>query len=118
MPLLSLPLLPLLSLPPPPLRPLLLLLPPVLQVAKYRPEAPILVLTPSGVTARCCESLLRGTRCYVMGSMIGSEAILHRAADIGKGLGWCKTGDYIVGVHGVMEGVTGHTNLLKVLLVE
>ena len=43
------------------------------QVAKYRPQAPILVLTPSGVAARQCESLLRGTRAYVMGSMIGSE---------------------------------------------
>lgn len=87
------------------------------QVAKFRPNAPILVLTPSAIAARQCESLLRGTRAVVMGSMIGSEAILHRAADIGKGLGWCKTGDQIVGVHGVTEGVTGHTNLLKVLQV-
>lgn len=53
-----------------------------------------------------------------MGSMIGSEAILHRAADIGKSLGWCTAGDNIIGVHGVMEGVTGHTNLLKVLQVQ
>ncbi len=85
---------------------------------RYRPHAPVLVLTPSAVAARQCESLLRGTRAYVMGSMIGSEAILHRAADIGKNLGWCKTGDHIVGVHGVTEGVTGHTNLLKVLQVQ
>eukprot|EP00750_Incisomonas_marina_P030098 INCI7266.3.p3 GENE.INCI7266.3~~INCI7266.3.p3 ORF type:complete len:495 (-),score=92.83 INCI7266.3:3927-5411(-) len=87
-------------------------------IAKYRPSAPILVLTPSAVAARQCESLLRGTRSYVMGSMIGSEAILHRAADIGKSLGWCTAGDNIIGVHGVMEGVTGHTNLLKVLQVQ
>merc|ERR1719223_1236031 len=68
-----------------------------MQVAKYRPSAPILVLTPSAIAARQCESLLRGTRAVVMGSMIGSEAILHRAADIGKSFGWCKTGDHIIG---------------------
>lgn len=90
----------------------------VQQVTKYRPSAPVLVLTSSGHVARQTESLLRGTRAYVMGSMIGSEAILSRAADIGKSLGWCKAGDHIVGIHGVMEGITGHTNMLKVLKVE
>ena len=31
---------------------------------------------------------------------------------------WCKSGDHIIGVHGLAEGVTGNTNLLKVLKVD
>lgn len=87
-------------------------------VAKYRPAAPILVLTPSQVTARQVGGLLRGAQAEVMGSMIGSESILHRAAEMGKDREWVKKGDKIIGVHGLVEATPGKTNVLKVLTVQ
>merc|ERR1712060_1010409 len=87
-------------------------------IAKYRPACPILVLTPSQETARQIAGLTRGCECEVLGSMIGSETILSKAAEMGKDRGYCRTGDTIIGVHGIMEGETGTTNLLKVLQVE
>ena len=62
--------------------------------------------------------ILRGAHAEVMGSMIGSESILHRAAEMGKDREWVKKGDKIIGVHGLVEGAPGRTNLLKVLTVE
>jgi len=87
-------------------------------VAKYRPEQPILVLTALGEAARQSEGYLKGTTSRVMGSMIGTDSILFRAADIGKQLGWVKSGDHIVAIHGMREARSGSTNMLKVLTVE
>mmetsp|Transcript_6350 Transcript_6350/g.7683 ORF Transcript_6350/g.7683 Transcript_6350/m.7683 type:complete len:516 (-) Transcript_6350:983-2530(-) len=84
-------------------------------VAKYRPKIPILVLTASASIARQCEGTLRGTKAEVMGSMMGTHSILMRAAEQGKKLGWVKPGDFLVAVHGMMEAVTGSSNMLKVL---
>lgn len=52
-----------------------------------------------------------------MGSMIGSDSILLRAAEIGKDKGWVKAGDYLVAIHGMLEAVSGSTNLMKVLQI-
>jgi pyruvate kinase len=86
-------------------------------VAKYRPQIPVLVLTSGAEIARQCEGVLRGTTARVMGSMIGTNSILMRAADMGRELGWVKPGDSIVAVHGMKDAVSGATNMLKVLIV-
>jgi len=87
-------------------------------IAKYRPSQPILVLTALGETARQSEGYLKGTTCRVMGSMIGTDSILYRAADLGKQFGWIKKGDTVVAIHGMQEARAGSTNMLKVLIVD
>lgn len=87
-------------------------------VAKYRPEAPILVLTATPETARYVSGMVRGTRAIVMGSMLGTESILVRAAEMAKDWGWVNPGDNIVAIHGQMEARPGATNLIKVLTCE
>jgi len=86
-------------------------------VAKYRPSVPILVLTAHGSIARQCQGLLRGVEAQVLGSMIGTNSILFRAAEIGKQMGWVKAGDRLVAVHGMQDSVSGASNMLKVLVV-
>lgn len=86
-------------------------------VCKYRPSQPILVLTPRRHVARQCAGLLRGCKAHVVGSMIGTDGILLRAAEMGKELGYVKSGDAIVAIHGMLEARSGATNMLKVLTV-
>ena len=85
-------------------------------VAKYRPECPILVLTPSKNVAQQCFGLLRGTECRVIGSMMGTAGILVRAAKIGVECGFLKPGETLVAIHGMTEAQSGATNMLKVLV--
>ena len=47
-------------------------------VAKYRPGAPILCLTATEDAARQVTGLCRGVHAVVMGSMIGTDSIIHR----------------------------------------
>ena len=82
------------------------------------PSGIILVLTASGDTARQVEGTLRGTISRVMGSMIGTDSILLRAADLGKEFGWVKPGDALVAIHGMLEARSGATNMLKVIVVD
>jgi len=86
-------------------------------VAKYRPATPLLVLTADPECARQCEGLLRGCKAKVMGSMMGTNSILMRAAEIGQDFGWVKPGDKLVAVHGMRDAVSGASNMLKVLEV-
>jgi len=87
-------------------------------IAKYRPFVPLLVLTADPETARQCEGLLRGCSARVMGSMIGTNSILIRAAEIGHELGWLHPGQQLVAVHGMRDAVSGQTNMIKVLTYE
>jgi pyruvate kinase len=87
-------------------------------ISKYRPAAPILVLTTTDDSARQLTGLCRGARTLVLGSLIGTDSVLARAVDRVKEWGWAKTGDCVVAVHGTLEGRPGSTNLLKVLNVE
>lgn len=87
------------------------------QVAKYRPGQPILVLTASPQTTRQVSGVVRSCHAVTVGSMIGSDSILLRAAEIGKDKRWVKAGDTLIAIHGMMEAVSGSTNLMKVLRV-
>ena len=86
-------------------------------VCKYRPSQPIFVLTPHRHVARQCYGLLRGCTAHVVGSMIGTDGILLRAAEMGKELGYVESGDAVVAIHGMLEARSGATNMLKVLQV-
>jgi pyruvate kinase len=86
-------------------------------VAKYRPPMPVLVLTATESVARQVSGLVRGVRCMVMGSMIGTEGIIHRAEDVLKDMGLVRSGDTVVAVHGQIEGRSGSTSLCRALVV-
>eukprot|EP01029_Cantina_marsupialis_P015509 TRINITY_DN339_c0_g1_i1.p1 TRINITY_DN339_c0_g1~~TRINITY_DN339_c0_g1_i1.p1 ORF type:complete len:503 (-),score=195.87 TRINITY_DN339_c0_g1_i1:171-1679(-) len=87
-------------------------------VAKYRPGIPLLVLTASPEAARYVNGCIKGATAIAMGSMVGTDIILVRGADLGKELGYCKSGDLLVAVHGVLEAKSGATNMLKILPVQ
>lgn len=86
-------------------------------VAKYRPGCPVLCITASEAVARQVNGLNRGVQCIVMGSMIGTESALARACELVKERGWAVKGDFIVALHGTIEGSPGSTDTLKVLAV-
>jgi len=87
-------------------------------ISKYRPACPILALTSTDSVARQVTGLCRGVKTVVMGSMIGTDSIMHRAADMAKEWGWVVKGDCLVAVFGTLEGRSGSTNVLKVMNVE
>jgi len=86
-------------------------------VAKYRPQCPILCLTPSEQGAR--QLLVsRGVLPLLVVSTVGTDSLIARAIAIGKKLGMCKVGDVVVATAGTREGVVGTTNNLKVVTVD
>lgn len=87
-------------------------------VAKYRPEMPVLVLTAMGHVARQTQGYLKNSESAMLGSMLGTDAILVRAQDMAKRRGWVKADDKMVCVYGLREGTTGSTNMLRVITVE
>jgi len=86
-------------------------------VSKYRPPVPILVITPSAEVARQTEGVLRGTRAVVVQTMIGTDSVLLHAAVEAKKLGFVVPADLLVAVHGMREGHSGSSNMVKVLTV-
>jgi len=85
-------------------------------LAKYRPQARILVLTATQETARYCSGLFRGVvKVVCMGSMVGTDGILMRAMDLARDWEWIESGDSVLALHGQFEGRPGHTNMVKVL---
>jgi pyruvate kinase len=87
-------------------------------VAKYRPQMPILVLTAMGHVARQTQGYFKNCESAMLGSMLGTDSILVRAQEMVKRKGWVKPGDSIVCVYGLREGVTGTTNMMRVITVE
>ena len=83
-------------------------------VAKYRPEQPVLVLTSQERTARQCL-LRRGLFPLVLGTMVGTEALIRSAMQTAKQQGLCAHGDLVVATSGMRDDVSGLTNLLKVI---
>jgi pyruvate kinase len=86
-------------------------------VAKYRPGCPILCLTASASVARQINGLYRGVTAVVVDSMIGTESIVDRACALVKEKGWAVAGDFVVTLHGNIEGAPGSTNTVKVQAV-
>ena len=84
--------------------------------AKYHPAQPIVVLTPFPEVARQVQGYVRNCRSVVVGSMVGTEAILHGNIEACKRLGLCSKGDRIVCVYGNQEATSGSTNMMRVLV--
>lgn len=83
-------------------------------VSKYRPKCPVVCVTSNESSAR--QLLIRrGAFPLVVGSMLGTESIISRCLVRATSAGLCKTGDMIVLVSGMREGVSGSTNILRVM---
>jgi len=83
-------------------------------VAKYRPSAIIMAITQNKETARQLM-VSRGVFPVVVGSVIGTERVIQKTIEEQKELGTVKNGDYVIVTSGHIEGVSGATNLLKVI---
>ena len=83
-------------------------------ISKYRPIAPVLAVTSSEQVARQCQGL-RGIYPFVVDTMQGTENILHRAMLWGVSKGMAQQGDSVVVTSGVLEEISGSTNLMRVL---
>jgi pyruvate kinase len=69
------------------------------------------------VTARQCNSV-RGLFPLLVSSMIGQDSLVDRAIANAKKLKICKSGDHVVVASGQKEGVTGGTNVIRILKVD
>lgn len=89
----------------------------VTKVAKYRPNCPILALTPNE-TVRRQLNLVWGCYPFTIEKITTSSTDLFEvASNKALDLGFAKTGDIIVIVGGTPLGITGTTNTLKVQVV-
>lgn len=83
-------------------------------IAKYRPIAPVLAVTSKPQTARQCL-VLRGIYPLLVDRMDGTENLIHRAMLWGVKMGMSHRGDSVVVTSGVLDQVSGSTNLMRVL---
>merc|ERR1712038_1645563 len=82
-------------------------------IAKFRPNTPIAVLTPSESVARQCNGILKGCYSFVVDSLEDTDAIVNEVnAEIVEA-GIAKEGDRFVIACGTLHG-TGNTNQIKV----
>ncbi len=87
-----------------------------LRAARERPEAPIIVLTPSIETARRL-ALGWGLHCVTTEDAHDLDDVTDRAARIAHQEGFARPGDRVVITAGVPFGTPGSTNLLRVAFV-
>jgi pyruvate kinase len=86
----------------------------VRSVSKYRPHTPILCITSSAKTAR--QILVsRSTLAFIAEDMHHTDALLEKATHWAYEQGVLKDGDHYVVTSGVLEAVSGSTNMLKVM---
>lgn len=83
-------------------------------VCKYRPPCPVICVTSNESTARQLL-LFRGAFPFVVGSMVGTESLIARVLNRCTKANLCAKGDLIVLVSGMREGVSGGTNILRVI---
>lgn len=84
-----------------------------LRVSKYRPEAPILAITPYTNVARRLI-LSWGVNSYLAPELAKVDDIFHEAAQLSLKTGMAKSGELVVITAGIPMGVPGSTNLIKV----
>jgi pyruvate kinase len=87
-----------------------------LRAARERPEAPIVVLTPSVETARKL-ALGWGLHCVTTEDAHDLDDVVDRATEIAVREGFCRAGDRVVVTAGVPLATPGSTNLMRVAFV-
>eukprot|EP00932_Pfiesteria_piscicida_P015686 SRR837773.2826.p2 GENE.SRR837773.2826~~SRR837773.2826.p2 ORF type:complete len:481 (-),score=185.61 SRR837773.2826:44-1438(-) len=86
-------------------------------IAKYRPRVPILAITASETSARQLQCV-RGVVPMITASFVGTDSVIIKALAKAKADGMVKAGDSVVAVHGQQEECPGHSNLLKMVIVQ
>jgi pyruvate kinase len=85
-------------------------------VAKFRPHCPIVCVTSNPKTAR--QVLVSRSACAMLvENMQHTDELVKRAIEWAKDQGFTKAGDYVVVTSGILEGVSGSTNMMKILQV-
>lgn len=87
------------------------------RVAKYRPKAPLLAMTPKDSVRRKL-ALYWGIYPYNVTGYATVEEAFEQGANLAVKLGLAKSGDLIVVTAGVPLSVPGSTNMLKVQKIE
>jgi len=82
-------------------------------LSKYRPRCPILTIISHERGARQCLAY-RGLFPMLVGSMIGTSSLVHRALRAARHMGMCKTGDIVVVTSGTQDGKAGGTNTMNI----
>ncbi|MEW6447525.1 MAG: pyruvate kinase [Bacillota bacterium] len=82
-------------------------------VAKYRPRAPIVAVTPH-LKAAMRLSIVWGVFPLLVRRIESTDQMIQEAVDAAVSAGYVKSGDLVVITSGVPVGVHGTTNLLKV----
>lgn len=85
-------------------------------VTKYKPRAPIIVVTPNESVAR--QLLICGDVWPVVAPRGTEQEMTSAAIEFGKRRNWLQQGSSIVLVAGVQMGVVGSANMMKILDVE
>jgi pyruvate kinase len=85
-------------------------------VSKYRPQAPIIAVTPQAGVLRKL-ALIWGVQPLLIAPIEDTDDMINSAIEISLVSGLIKPGDLVVITAGVPAGIHGTTNLLKVHLV-
>jgi len=82
-------------------------------VAKHRPEAPVVAVTPSPEVLRRL-AVVWGVQPLLIGKTDDTDTMISRAIEVSLAAGVISAGDLVVITAGVPVGVHGTTNLIKV----
>lgn len=85
-------------------------------VSKFRPQAPILAVTPHVEVSRRLQ-LVWGVRPLVVLDLPSASQTFQAAMNIAQEKGFLREGDLVVMTAGTLQGVSGSTDLIKVDIV-
>lgn len=85
-------------------------------VSKYRPECPIIAVTPYETVARKL-ALNWGVFPIIAEKVEATDELIHKSVDIALATGYVKKGDLVVIAAGIPVNYVGSTNMLKVHIV-
>ena len=85
-------------------------------VSKFRPQTPILAVTPHVAVARQLQ-LVWGVRPLLVLDLPSTGQTFQAAMNVAQEKGFLKEGDLVVMTAGALQGVPGSTDLIKVELV-
>ncbi|KAN0014439.1 hypothetical protein ACTFIV_003386 [Dictyostelium citrinum] len=85
-------------------------------VSKYRPSIPIIAVTSWPYTVKHLLAT-RGAIPFLVESLVGTDKLVESCLEYAMKHNLCRKGSRVVIVSGVMEGVPGKTNSLRVLTV-
>ena len=86
-------------------------------VSKFRPQTPILAITPQVHVSRRLQ-LVWGVKPLLVLDLSSTTQTFQSAMNVAQEKGWLAAGDLVVMTAGTLQGVAGSTDLIKVDLVK